>query len=292
MDSQPHKNKIEIDSRSGFCFGVVNAIKQAEQALKKHGTLYCLGDIVHNGAEVSRLEKSGLISISHTEYFTLSNCIVLLRAHGEPPEIYEYAKKNAITLIDATCPVVLNLQKKIKKAHQTQQSKNGQVVIFGTHGHAEVIGLLGQTNNSALVISSEEDLKTIDFSRPVSLYSQTTKNLTDFNHISDTIKSKTADFESHDTICRQVSNREQQLRVFAKKYDMILFVSGKKSSNGKVLFSYCKEENPQTFFVSDPQEIHNIDINPHHSIGICGATSTPRWLMEAVQKELETKFVF
>ena len=291
MDSQSNTPKIEIDSRSGFCFGVVNAIKHAEEALEKYSSLYCLGDIVHNGAEVLRLAKKGLISITHKEFFTLSDCTVLLRAHGEPPEVYSYAQKHNITLIDATCPVVLNLQKKIKKAHITQQKKNGQVVIFGTHGHAEVIGLLGQTNNSGLVISSEEELHNIDFSRPVSLYSQTTKNLTDFNHIAETIKSKTIDFESHDTICRQVSNREQQLRIFAKQFDVIIFVSGIKSSNGKVLYSYCKQENEHTFFVSNPNEVHQIDISSSQSIGICGATSTPRWLMEAVQKELETKYL-
>lgn len=281
---------IEIDKKSGFCFGVVNAIKKAEKAIEEHGTLYCLGDIVHNGAEVSRLEHKGLITIDHKKYFTLSNCTVLLRAHGEPPEVYSYAEKHTISLIDATCPVVLNLQKRIQKGFHKQQAQDGQVVIFGTEGHAEVIGLLGQTNNSALVINSVSDIAKIDFSKPISLYSQTTKNLADFNLIATTIQEKSQEFEFHDTICRQVSNREQEIREFAKKYDAVVFVSGKKSSNGKVLHSYCKSENTNCFFISESGELSHIDFSGFSTIGICGATSTPYWLMKEIADTLNTTY--
>ncbi len=282
-----NKPKIEIDEKSGFCFGVVNAIKQAENALEKHGSIYCLGDIVHNGAEVERLEKKGLKTVSHEEYRTLSNCIVLLRAHGEPPSTYEYAEKNNITLIDATCPVVLGLQKKVKKGYEKESENNGQIVIYGKYGHPEVIGLLGQTNQNAIVIGSEEDFNKIDFEKPISFYSQTTKNLLDFQKLTKKMEAKSSSFKAHDTICRQVSNREEDIRMFARNFDVIIFVGGIKSSNGKVLYSYCKEENPNTFFVPKPKNLSEITFNKTQSVGICGATSTPKWLMEEVAKETE-----
>ncbi|MFO7869202.1 MAG: 4-hydroxy-3-methylbut-2-enyl diphosphate reductase [Bacteroidales bacterium] len=283
MDSK--KNNIEIDTRSGFCFGVVNAITKAEKALEEFGTLYCLGDIVHNGAEVTRLEKKGLQTIDYTKYYTLSDCTVLLRAHGEPPEIYDYAHTHNIKLIDATCPVVLQLQKKIHKGYA--QNKR-QIVIYGTPGHAEVIGLLGQTNNNAIVINTENDLKKIDFSQPIALYSQTTKNLSQFSYLAKKIQEKSKNVQVFDTICRQVSNREQEIRNFAKKFDVIIFVSGKKSSNGKVLYSYCKEENDFSYFVSSTNEVATIPLHKHQNIGICGATSTPRWLMDDILLEVST----
>lgn len=283
MDSQKNKKIIDIDTSSGFCFGVVNAIKKAEKTLEEFGTLFCLGDIVHNGAEVERLRKKGLQTIDYDTYYSLSDCTVLLRAHGEPPQVYEYAKKNNIEIIDATCPVVLQLQKKIRKGYEKEKR---QIVIFGTHGHAEVVGLLGQTKNSAIVINKVDDLEKIDFSCPISLYSQTTKNLSHFNLLAEKIKEKAKDVKVFDTICRQVSNREQEIRAFARKYDVIVFVSGKKSSNGKVLYSYCTEENKDSFFVSKVEEVKNISFSPLQTIGICGATSTPRWLMDEVAQEI------
>ncbi|MDA3882744.1 MAG: 4-hydroxy-3-methylbut-2-enyl diphosphate reductase [Bacteroidales bacterium] len=283
MDSPKNKNIIDIDASSGFCFGVVNAIKKAEKTLEDFGSLYCLGDIVHNGAEVERLQKKGLQTIDYVRYFSLSDCTVLLRAHGEPPAVYEHARKNNITIIDATCPVVLQLQKKIHKGFEKEKR---QIIIFGTHGHAEVVGLLGQTNNTAIVINKEDDLAKIDFSRPISLYSQTTKNLSQFKFLAEKIKEQATDLKVFDTICRQVSNREQEIREFARKYDIIVFVSGEKSSNGKVLYSYCTEENKDSFFVSNVHKVKDIPFSAHQTIGICGATSTPRWLMDEVSQEI------
>jgi len=287
--------KIEIDSNSGFCFGVVNAIQLAEMELEKNDTLFCLGDIVHNSAEVERLEKKGLISINHEQLKTLKNCKVLLRAHGEPPETYETAIKNNIQLIDASCPVVLKLQNNIKLGFDTILAKGGQVVIFGKEGHAEVNGLVGQTNGKAIVISGLEDLNKIDFSKPVNLFAQTTKNIEGFYEIQKEIKNrmveiqgtKKVEFIANDTICRQVSHRQPQLREFVKKHNVVVFVSGQKSSNGKMLFQVCKEENPNTYFVSDVDELKPEWFKNTKSVGVCGATSTPRWLMEKIAENIE-----
>ncbi len=285
--------KIEIDRRSGFCFGVINAIKKAEDELKYSKQLYCLGDIVHNGMEVTRLEKMGLRSISKEEYFTLKNCKVLIRAHGEPPETYQYATENNIELIDATCPVVLSLQEKIKMSYKTNKDLSAQVVIFGKKGHAEVIGLNGQTNHNAIIVESVEDVEKIDMSRPVLLYSQTTKRIEDFHEIASKVNEKIqpgVPVEIRDTICRQVSNRVPHLKKFAGKYDLILFVAGQKSSNGKYLFTICKEVNSKSYRISSTSEINSEWFKDVESVGICGATSTPNWLMEEVADWIEDRF--
>lgn len=285
--------KVEIDKRSGFCFGVINAIKAAEEELKDSEKLYCLGDIVHNGKEVERLESMGLKSISKEEYFTLKNCKVLIRAHGEPPETYDYAEKNNIELIDATCPVVLTLQEKVKRSYQSQLEDKGQVVIFGKKGHAEIEGLNGQTRHNAIIIESLDEIDKIDTSRPVALYSQTTKRIEDFYQLAEMVKSKVkpgVPIEIKDTICRQVSNRVPNLKKFAVNYDMILFVAGKKSSNGQYLFSICKEENPNSYIISETGEINKEWFSRKESVGICGATSTPNWLMEEVSDWVKTNF--
>jgi len=282
--------KIEIDNNSGFCFGVVNAIQLAEKELKNDDILYCLGDIVHNSAEVERLKSNGLITINHEQFKDLKNCKVLLRAHGEPPETYEIARKNNIQLIDASCPVVLKLQNNIKLGFDDFLKKGGQVVIYGKEGHAEVNGLVGQTNGKAIVIGGLNDLDKIDFNKPVNLFSQTTKSIEGFYEIQKEIKKRmittqrTEDvyFIANDTICRQVSHRQPQLREFVKKHDVVIFVSGKKSSNGQMLFNVCKAENPNTFFVSKHTELEQTWFMNASSVGVCGATSTPRWLMERV----------
>lgn len=277
--------RVEIDRRSGFCFGVIKAIKSAENELENTAQLYSLGDIVHNGEEVHRLEKLGLKSISKEEYFTLKDCKVLIRAHGEPPETYEYAEKNNIELIDATCPVVLTLQEKVKDSYSKNLANNGQVVIFGKKGHAEIIGLNGQTNHNAIVVENVADVEKIDTTRPVSLYSQTTKRIENFHEIARQIKSRMepgVPVEIKDTICRQVSNRVPHLKVFVKNYDMILFVAGEKSSNGQYLFSVCHEENPRSYQIARTEDIRNEWFEGVESVGICGATSTPNWLMEEV----------
>jgi 4-hydroxy-3-methylbut-2-enyl diphosphate reductase len=277
---------IEIDNKSGFCFGVVYAINRAEEELALGKPLYCLGDIVHNNQELKRLTEKGLITINHEEFKKLHDAKVLLRAHGEPPSTYEIAKRNNITIIDASCPVVLHLQKKIKSAYNNQKDK--QIVIFGKKGHAEVVGLVGQTGENAIVVENEDDIDKIDFTKDIILFSQTTKSVDEFNKIVELIKSKIKPgvvFEYNDTICRQVANRMPNLRTFAKKHDLIFFVSDKKSSNGKVLYEECKKENPNTHFISDTNEINPELISENiHSIGICGATSTPKWLMEKVEK--------
>lgn len=284
---------VEIDRRSGFCFGVINAIKAAEDELKEAQKLYCLGDIVHNGMEVERLEKMGLISISKEQYFTLKNCKVLIRAHGEPPETYSYAEENNIELIDATCPVVLTLQEKVKSSYQVKAQQKGQVVIYGKKGHAEIIGLNGQTDHNAVIIESIADIDKIDMNRPVALYSQTTKRIEDFHEIAKEVKSKIAPgipVEIKDTICRQVSNRVPNLKDFATKYDLILFVAGRKSSNGKYLYTICKEVNEDTHMISKIGEINKSWFAGVKSVGICGATSTPNWLMEEVAEWVRTNF--
>lgn len=278
-------NKIEIDRQSGCCFGVAKAISKAEEELKKGGTLYCLGDIVHNNIEVERLEKMGLITINHEQFKQLKNVRVLLRAHGEPPSTYEIAKQNNIELIDASCPVVLGLQKKINKKYKLREHNDGQIVIFGKRGHAEVNGLLGQTDESAIIIESKEEIDKLDFSRDISLFSQTTKPLDGFQEIGELIRSRMkegATFEFYDTICRQVSNRVPNIQEFAASHDLIIFIAGEKSSNGKVLFAECKKRNPNSHFIHSPEEIDPALLEDDISIGICGATSTPMWQMEAV----------
>jgi 4-hydroxy-3-methylbut-2-enyl diphosphate reductase len=284
---------VEIDKKSGFCFGVINAIRAAENELSNSAYLYCLGDIVHNGMEVERLEKMGLKSISKEEYFTLKDCKVLIRAHGEPPETYDYAKQNNIELIDATCPVVLTLQEKVKKSYDSTVNLQGQIVIYGKKGHAEIEGLNGQTNQSAIIIESLAEIDKIDTTKPVSLYSQTTKRIEDFYQVAGLLKSKMqpgVQVEIKDTICRQVSNRVPNLKVFSKNYDVILFVAGRKSSNGQYLFSICKEENPNSFIISRTSEIQHEWFSGVNSVGICGATSTPNWLMEEVADWVNTNF--
>lgn len=285
--------RVEIDKRSGFCFGVIKTIKSAESELKSADKLYCLGDIVHNGMEVERLEKMGLHSITRDEYMQLKDCKVLIRAHGEPPETYEHAKKNNIELIDATCPVVLTLQEKVKGSYEKNKIMNGQVVIYGKKGHAEIVGLDGQIDNKAIVLESIEDTSRIDFSRPVSLYSQTTKRVEDFYAIADKVKSSMkpgVPLEIKDSICRQVSNRVPHLKNFAKEFDVILFVAGHKSSNGRYLYTICKEENPRTHHISRIEEIDRSWLEGAESVGICGATSTPNWLMEEVAGWINLQF--
>lgn len=283
---------VEIDNNSGFCFGVVYAIQRAEEELAKNEKLYCLGDIVHNNVEVKRLESKGLITIDNEEFKKLHNCKILIRAHGEPAETYKIALKNNITLIDASCPVVLRLQNKIKNGFDNFiNHEAGQIVIYGKKGHAEVNGLVGQTQGEAIVISSIDDLKKIDFSKPINLFSQTTKSPEGFNlikkEIEKRINKKNTPFISNDTICRQVSSRDKKLRNFAKKHNVIIFVSGKKSSNGKMLFEVCKKENPRTHFVSDFEEINTDWFKKTDSVGICGATSTPKWLMEKIANKIK-----
>ena len=277
--------QIEIDNGSGFCFGVTTAIKKAEEELAKGGKLYCLGDIVHNGMEVERLHHAGLITINHDELRELHGVKVLLRAHGEPPETYALAEKNQIEIIDATCPVVLQLQKRIKK--QYSSNPDAQIVIFGKNGHAEVLGLVGQTESRAIVIEKFDDVKKLDFNRDIYLYSQTTKSLDEFHRIIDYCQAHIvdgADFKSFDTICRQVANRMPNIASFASKHDLILFVSGRKSSNGKVLFNECKSVNANSFQIESAEEIDLEWLKGVKTIGICGATSTPKWLMEECRK--------
>lgn len=270
---------IEIDSGSGFCFGVTTAISKAEEELAQSESLYCLGDIVHNGRECERLKNLGLITVEHEDLNKLSDTKMLLRAHGEPPSTYQMAKEQNISLIDATCPVVLNLQKRIKKAYE----EGGQIVIYGKNGHAEVIGLVGQTEGNAIVIENLEDAKNLDFSKNIKLFSQTTKSLVGFREIVAYIEQhieEGAQFTYFDTICRQVSNRISNIREFAQKHDVVIFVCGKKSSNGKVLFAECNKVNSRTYMVDKPSDINRDWYSDDESIGICGATSTPKWLME------------
>ena len=279
---------IEIDQKSGFCFGVVNAIGKAEKILQTEDMLYSLGHIVHNELEVKRLQDLGLKTIGHKEYFQLKDCKVLIRAHGEPPSTYEYAQKNNITLVDATCPVVLKLQQRVKKAAETMQNENGQLVIFGHLGHAEVDGLAGQTNDSVLIIEQPEDYKKIDPSRPVIVFSQTTKSVEDFRELTKNIQDQAQGgrVEAHDTICRQVSNRVSHLQRFAVRFERIIFVGGLNSSNAKVLFDVCKKENIHSHFVSSPEDVQADWFTGVETVGICGATSTPQWLMDKVGEKI------
>lgn len=278
--------KVEIDEGSGFCFGVVTAIRKAEEELSKSGRLYCLGDIVHNSAEVERLRKKGLVTISHEELEKLHDVKVLLRAHGEPPSTYELARRNNIEIIDATCPVVLQLQQRIKKSYESDSSPRPQIVIYGKKGHAEVNGLVGQTSGEAVVVQNVDELDHVDYNRDILLYSQTTKSLSGFQEISSEIERRQSpgrSFKSYDTICRQVANRVSNLRDFAEAHQLIIFVSGKKSSNGRFLFEECKAVNPNSMMVTDCSELSPAWLDGIETIGICGATSTPRWLMENVR---------
>lgn len=275
------KISITIDPQSGFCPGVVRAISTAEKQLQTHETLYCLGDIVHNGQEVERLAKAGLVCIGQDEFGELHDTTVLLRAHGEPPSTYRTAKKNNITIIDATCSVVLQLQKKIKNAYAA--NPDAQIVIYGKIGHAEVVGLDGQCDNKAIIIESEEDLDKVDFNRAIILFSQTTKSIETFNRIVTRIKQSipdTTSFTYHDTICRQVANRIPNIRQFAAHYDLILFIAGEKSSNGRILFDECRKINMNSHHISDVKEIRREWFKNVKTVGICGATSTPKWLMD------------
>ena len=282
--------KITVDPKSGFCFGVVYAIEMAENILKKENSLFCLCDIVHNNREVDRLNKLGLEIIDHDRLKTLRDCKVLIRAHGEPPSTYDIALKNNIELLDASCPVVLKLQHQIKEGYENLKSIDGQVIIYGKEGHAEVTGLVGQTNGEAIIVTTKEDLNKINFNKPIYIYSQTTKSPKAFQEIVNEIKKhlenlgKNNDlkFVIHDTLCRQVSGREPQLKVFSSENDVIVFVSGTKSSNGKMLFLSCKEQNKNSYFISDTSEIDPNWFKNISSVGICGATSTPRWLMDEV----------
>lgn len=274
---------VQIDQHSGFCFGVVYAIEMAEEVLEEQGYLYCLGDIVHNDEEVNRLTKKGLKIIEHEELRGLFNEKVLIRAHGEPPSTYQLAITNNLTLIDASCPVVLKLQNRIKNSFD----KDETIYIYGKHGHAEVIGLLGQTNNKAVVFQDIKELDLPSLPKNITLYSQTTKSTDNFYKINEAFKESGIEVNTNDTICRQVSNRDKELRIFAEKFDNIIFVSGTKSSNGKVLYNVCKEKNPNTYFVSNPDHVEKSWFCQNETVGICGATSTPMWLMEKVKERIE-----
>ena len=284
--------KVTIDENSGFCFGVTTAIETAERELQK-GPLFCLGDIVHNGQEVERLDRLGLETIDYDDLRTLHNVRVLLRAHGEPPSTYHIAKRNNIEIIDASCPVVLHLQKRIRNTYLQHHGTDAQIVIFGKKGHAEVIGLEGQTNNTAIVIESIHDVDKLDFSRPIYLFSQTTKSVEGFQQIVEAIKRRRGDevvFEYHDTICRNVANRVKKLQDFARSNDVVIFVGGQKSSNAKVLYNNCLEVNSCTLFVSSVADITTEILEQCHNaehVGICGATSTPKWLMEQIRCSIE-----
>lgn len=283
--------KIEIDENSGFCFGVINAIRTAEEYLAKGEKLYCLGDIVHNNEEVNRLKELGLQVISYDEYLQLHNVTVLIRAHGEPPETYEIAKRNHITLVDSTCRVVLNLQKKIRDKYI--QNPDHQILIYGKEGHAEVVGLLGQIDGNGIVLSSLEDIEKIDFRRSSILFAQTTQNLSTYNAMIEEIQQRYqqhgagAHLEAWDTICRSVAHRASEVAAFAKQFDKVIFVSGIKSSNGLYLYDICQKSNANTFFISHPEQVSQIPFQPDDSIGICGATSTPMWLMLKIKNEIE-----
>ncbi|MGL5937458.1 MAG: 4-hydroxy-3-methylbut-2-enyl diphosphate reductase [Phocaeicola sp.] len=285
--------QVEIDEGSGFCFGVTTAIQKVEEELAKGITLYCLGDIVHNGKECERLKGLGLITINHHQFSQLRNAIVLLRAHGEPPATYELAKRNNIEIIDATCPVVLRLQKRILKEFESiEEGEEKQIVIYGKNGHAEVLGLVGQTQGKALVIESPEEANRLDFTKEIRLYAQTTQSLDGFQEVVKYINERIqpeASFKYYDTICRQVANRMPHIQQFAKKHDLIFFVCGRKSSNGKVLFEECKKVNNESYLIEQPNEIDFMLTKNKKSVGICGATSTPKWLMENCKETLSNQ---
>jgi len=287
--------EVTIDKNSGYCFGVEYAIQMAEDEIEGSEKLYCLGDIVHNDMEVRRLSKKGLEVIDREQLKCLTDCKVLIRAHGEPPETYKLAIENNIELIDASCPVVLKLQHRVKNAFDKMERENGQIVIYGKKGHAEVIGLTGQTLEKAIVVMEDADLDQVDFNRPVTLFSQTTKSTKGFYQLKEKISQRIqeakgslseVDFNANDSICRQVSNREPQLRHFASENDVVIFVSGKKSSNGKALYQVCQQVNSQSYFVESEKEIDSAWFRSEDKVGICGATSTPMWLMEQVKHHI------
>ena len=275
---------VDIDGNSGFCFGVVYAIEMAEEILNEEGHLYCLGDIVHNDEEVLRLEKKGLKVINHEDLGHIRNAKILIRAHGEPPSTYKLAIENNLELVDASCPVVLKLQNRIKNSYDRKE----RIYIYGKHGHAEVVGLLGQTNNEAVVFQDITELDLGEIPENITLYSQTTKSTDKFYEVTRTLMDAGINVKANDTICRQVSNRDRELRNFVTRYDKIIFVSGTKSSNGKVLYNICKESNPHTFFVSRKEQLDKRWFMPGEKIGICGSTSTPMWLMEEVGEMLKS----
>ena len=286
---------VEVDERSGFCFGVRNAVEIAEEALARDEKVFSLGPIVHNDIEVERLSSLGLVSVNHDEFKKLRNCKVLIRAHGEPPETYGIARKNNITIIEATCPIVKRLQSRIRKTWMEAKELKGKVIIFGKAGHAEVVGLLGQTDNEAILVNCQEDLDKIHFPAEVYLFSQTTMSVREYTDLAEAIILKMkeqgiTDAETHlhknNTICGQVSNRQPRLKAFAKKHDVIVFVSGRESSNGKMLYNVCRNENPNTWFVSSPEEIKKEWFTDMKSIGICGATSTPKWLIDKIKETI------
>jgi 4-hydroxy-3-methylbut-2-enyl diphosphate reductase len=283
---------VEIDSKSGFCFGVVRAISQAEEVLKNKGTIYSLGDIVHNDLEVGRLSKEGMKTIVHGDLEKIQEGTVFFRAHGEPPESYQRIREKGLNLIDATCPVVLKLQQRVRAAYEDMKEKNGQVAIFGKMGHAEVKGLSGQTNHEAVILEKEEDVRLIDPGRPIILFSQTTKSPVIFNDIAQAIRRRAlagVEVQINDTICRQVSNRAPHLQDFSRKHDIIIFVGGAKSSNARSLFEACIAINPRTHFISSPEDLQKMWFEPRpKNIGVCGATSTPAWLMEIVAERIRT----
>lgn len=282
--------KVIIDDNSGFCFGVVRAISRAEEALAEGGTVYSLGDIVHNRVEVQRLERLGLQTITHVDMEQLGGRRLFIRAHGEPPTTYVKAKQLGIDVIDATCPVVAALQRKVKRAHEKMQSVGGQVVLLGKHGHAEVVGLTGQVEDRVIVVEKESDLEQVDFSRPIYFLSQTTQSRALFEHILEIMRQRAADpsqIEALDTICGQVAGREERLSEFARSVDRVIFVCGRKSSNGKVLFEVCRKANPQSFNIEEASELQAEWLAGAESVGICGATSTPKWLMQQVADYIE-----
>ena len=288
---------VEIDKKSGFCFGVQNAVEIAEKALAKGEKVFSLGPIVHNDKEVERLSALGLVYIDHDQFINLKDCKVLIRAHGEPPETYLIAKQNNITIIEATCPIVRQLQSRILDIWKKSKENNGQIVIFGKAGHSEVVGLLGQTENEGILISGHEDLHKIDFARPVWLFAQTTMSKRDYAMIAEMIRSEMKEkgitdqdklLHVNNTICGQVSNRESHLKTFAEKHDVLIFVSGRESSNGKMLYSVCKNINQETYFVSSPEEINVEWFRGKRSVGVCGATSTPKWLIEKIYDFIST----
>jgi len=287
--------KIDIDPDAGFCFGVVRAIQQAEEALAQEPLLYCLGDIVHNEEEILRLQQKGLKTINSKEFYSKKFHKVLIRAHGEPPEYYDFAKNHAIALIDTTCPIVIRLQQEISRAGEEMKEKSGQVLIFGKKNHAEVIGLNGQIDNNAIIIETPQCLENIDYTKPIRLFSQTTKSVEEFQLLSQMLLDKTRlcgneDVVAYNTICHSVSNRSEKLVEFAKGYDVIIFVSGHRSSNGKYLFDVCRKNNVRTHHISKPEELDASWFGKEDAIGITGATSTPQWLMEKTAFEIEKLF--
>lgn len=288
---------IEVDPNSGFCFGVTNTIRRAEELLKQHQTLYCLGEIVHNHKEIDRLHSLGLITIDHARFEQLRDCTVLIRAHGEPPKTYETARKNNIRLVDATCPVVLRLQKKVKQIELTETARQPQLVIYGKENHPEVIGIRGQTNLDTIIVNTPADLDKVDFTRPVRLYSQTTMSRKGFSEMAALIESKLkqnntqqCDILVNDTVCRQVSNREPHLLKFCRQFDVMLFVAGRSSSNGKMLFGLCQSVNPRSYYIDDANDIDPQWLDGASSVGITGATSTPSWLLDDIANYLKIRY--